>query len=147
MRRLLPLLGSIAILACDSGVSGRYALVSVDGEALPYSFELFGTLIVTSGTLIMGDSTFEYTIAASDPAGNDESWSESGTFTLGESSVLCMTTEEVQPPPPPRPGDTVSSMVPLTDARTARPEPDSTTHCGQVWSGEEIGLGGWVFRR
>jgi hypothetical protein len=63
MRRFLPLLASLAVLGCGADVSGTYALVSVDGQDLPYSFELFGTVIVTSGTLTLRDSTFEVTIS------------------------------------------------------------------------------------
>ena len=90
MRRLLPLLAAMAVLACGAGVSGTYDLVSVNGEELPFSAEFFGTITFTSGSLALtSDSTFTATLLTSYGAdGDPEPLNISGTFTLDESNVI-----------------------------------------------------------
>ena len=108
--RLIPLFTIVALLACGAGVDGTYALVSWDGEELPYSFELFGTVTVVSGELTLSDSIYELNFVQAE---NDSS-GERGTFTLDESNTLCLTSTESwpsdppPPPPPPPPSDTVA---------------------------------------
>ena len=93
MRRLLPLLAAMAVFACDTGVSGTYDLVSWDGEELPFTFELFGTVTITSGSLTLSDSTFTATLTSYDGVDGDPEtfFYESGTFTLDESNVIHFT--------------------------------------------------------
>jgi hypothetical protein len=64
MRRFIPLLASLTVPSCDPDVSGTYALMSVDGQELPSRFELFGTVIVTSGAPTLRDSIVEFAITA-----------------------------------------------------------------------------------
>ena len=90
MRRLLPLLAAMAVLACDTGVSGTYDLVTIDDQELPFSFELFGTVTITSGSLTLSDSTYTYTMTSYQ--GDDpETFNESGTITLDESNIIHFT--------------------------------------------------------
>jgi hypothetical protein len=143
MRRLLPLLVSLPLLGCDADVSGTYTLVSVDGQELPYSFELFGTVTITSGALTLSDSVFSLTSTGVSGRDRDsESWTESGTFTLGDANIICFTTDASSPapppPPPPPPGDTASSTAPAVVARPPRPEPESTSECIGRWDGDQI---------
>lgn len=49
------------MLSCNASVSGTHAFVSLDGEELPHTFDLFGTVTITSGALTLMDSTFEFT--------------------------------------------------------------------------------------
>jgi hypothetical protein len=150
-RRLLPLLASLPVLGCDADVSGTYALVSIDGEELPFSFELFGTVTITSGALSLSDSTYEFTMAfAEGHPGMD-----SGTFTLGESNIIYFTSDApgAPPPPPPplRPGDTVSSLTPPVDAGAARTESEGSSPVEGRWDGDQITIyddeSTFVFRR
>ena len=91
MRRLLPLLAAMSVLACDTGVSGTYDLVSVNGEELPFTFEIFGPATITSGSLTLSDSTFTATLTIYDGDGDSEPFNLSGTFTLDESNVIHFT--------------------------------------------------------
>lgn len=156
IRRTFPLLATLAVAGCGADVSGTYALVGIDGQDLPYTFELFGTVtVITSGALALGDSTYEFTSTGSDPDGGDESWSESGTYTLDESNIICFTRDPSSssppPPPPPVPGDTIPSMAPSADARPPRSEAESTTECTGRWDGDQVtitaGGGSVVLRR
>jgi hypothetical protein len=145
MRRLLLLLACLTVLGCDADISGTYALVSIDGQDLPYNFALFRSVtVITSGALDLSDSTFEFTTTASDSDGGDESWSESGIFTLGDSNIICFTylasSPSPPPPPPPPPGDTVPSMASAVEARAPRREPESTTECVGRWDGDQIAI-------
>ncbi len=91
MRRLLPFLAAMSVLACDTGVSGIYDLVSVNGEELPFTFEIFGPATITSGSLTLSDSTFTATLTSYDGDGDPETFNLSGTFTLDESNVIHFT--------------------------------------------------------
>ena len=90
MRRLLPLLAAMAVLACDAGVSGTYDLVTINDQELPFTYELSGTVTITSGSLTLSDST--YTITMSYEGDEDpEMFNESGTITLDESNIIHFT--------------------------------------------------------
>ncbi len=92
MRRLLPLLAAMAILACGAAVSGTYHLVSISGTELPATIEFFGTHTFTSGSLTLtSDSTFTYTGTFHEADGDPETENASGTFTLDESNVIHFT--------------------------------------------------------
>ena len=116
MRRLLPLLAAMAVFACDTGVSGTYDLVSVNGEELPFTYELFGTVVaITSGSLTLSDSTFTATVIGDgdpDSFGDEETATLSGTFTLDESNVIHFTpgpeSEDDFPPEGTLDGDQIS---------------------------------------
>ena len=88
MRRLLPLLAAMSVLACDTGVSGTYDLVTINDQELPFTFELFGTVTITSGSLTLSDSTFTATLTSYD--GDGDTFNE-GTFTLDESNIIHFT--------------------------------------------------------
>ena len=89
MRRLLPLLAAVSVIACDTGVSGTYDLVSASGEELPFSV---GTFTLTSGSLALtSDSTFAVTMTGYFGDGDPETGNDSGTFTLDESNVIHFT--------------------------------------------------------
>lgn len=83
MRRLVPPLAVLAALACEAGVSGTCDLVSIDDQALPFTFELFGTVTVTSGAPTLSDSTYELAFRVSYGDGDLERLTETGTFPLG----------------------------------------------------------------
>ena len=109
MRRLLPLLAAVSVIACDTGVSGTYDLVSVGGEELPFSV---GTFTLTSGSLsLTSDSTFAATLTGYFGDGDPEPENDSGTFTLDESNVIHFT-----------PG----------------PESDDMTRTEGMWDGDQI---------
>ena len=109
MRRLLPLLAAMSVLACDTGVSGTYDLVSVNGEELPFSV---GTFTITSGSLALtSDSTFTSTVRTHEGDADPETENNSGTFTLDESNVIHFT-----------PG----------------PESDDMTRTEGMWDGDQI---------
>ena len=91
MRRLLPLLAAIAVLACDAGVSGTYDLVTINDQELPATREFFGTVTITSGSLTLSDSTYTFTIMAYEGDGDPETFTESGTTTLDESNIIHFT--------------------------------------------------------
>ena len=88
MRRLLPFLAAMSVLACDTGVSGTYDLVTINDQELPFTFELFGPVTITSGSLTLSDSTFTATLTSYDGDGDNES---SGTITLDESNIIHFT--------------------------------------------------------
>ncbi len=89
MRRLLPFLAAMSVLACDTGVSGTYDLVSLNGEELPFSV---GTFTLTSGSLALtSDSTFAVTLTGYFGDGDPETENDSGTFTLDVSNVIHFT--------------------------------------------------------
>ena len=92
MRRILPLLAVIAVLACGAALSGTYNLVSINAMELPATIEIFGTGTVTSGSLTLtSDSTFTATVTAHEGDGDLETFNYSGTFTLDESNVIHFT--------------------------------------------------------
>ena len=96
MRRLLPLLAAMAVLACGAALSGNCHLVSVSGAELPapIEFETFGTTTIThtSGSLTLtSDSTFTSTLTFHEGDGDPETGRISGTFTLDESNVIHFT--------------------------------------------------------
>ena len=91
MRRLLPLLAAMAVLACGAGVSGNYDLVSISDQELPATVEFFGTETVWSGSLTLSDSTYTVTATVSKGDGDPETENASGTFTLDESNVIHFT--------------------------------------------------------
>ena len=92
MRRILPLLAAMAVLACGAGVSGTYHLVSISDTELPAADPLFPTNTVTSGSLTLtSDSTFTFTVTSHEADGDPATESESGTFTLDESNVIYFT--------------------------------------------------------
>ncbi len=92
MRRLFPLLATIAVLACGAAVSGTYHLVSINGTELPATDPLFPTYTVTSGSLTLtSDSTFTSTVTFHEADGDPETDNDSGTFTLDESNVIHFT--------------------------------------------------------
>ena len=92
MRRILPLLAAMAVLACGAAVSGTYHLVSIGGTELPATDPLFPTSTVTSGSLTLtSDSTFTFTVTSHEADGGPETESESGTFTLDETNVIHFT--------------------------------------------------------
>ena len=138
MRRLLPLLAPLAVLGCDAEPSGTYALVSIDGQELPVSFELFGTVTITSGALTLSDSTYEFTMTLSD----GDPGVDSGTFTLGESNIIYFTSTAPRTPPPPppplMPGDTVSSSAPPVNPRGAQADSDGFSRFEGRWDGDQI---------
>ena len=89
MRRILPLLAAMAVLACGDAVSGTYQFVSISGTELPAPDPLFPTSTVTSGSLTLtSDSTFTVTVTSYEADGDPETESQSGTFTLDESNVI-----------------------------------------------------------
>ncbi len=90
MRRLLPLLAAMALLACGAAVSGTYHLVSVNDMERPATIWFFGTSTIASASLTLtSDSTFTSTITAHE--GAPETETNSGTFTLDESNVIHFT--------------------------------------------------------
>ena len=91
MRRLLPLLAAMAVLACDAGVSGTYDLVAINDQELPATIEFFGTSTIMSGSLTLSDSTYAVTIMAYEGDGDPETANESGRFTLDESNIIHFT--------------------------------------------------------
>ncbi len=92
MRRLLPLLTAMAVLACGAAASGTYHLVSISGTELPATDPLFPTYTITSGSLTLtSDSTFTLTITSHEADGDPETENASGTFTLDESNVIHFT--------------------------------------------------------
>ncbi len=96
MRRLLPLLAAIAVLACGASLSGNYRLVSVSGADLPapIEFETFGvtTITHTSGALTLtSDSTFVSTLTFFEDDGDPETSTVSGTYTIDEFNVIRFT--------------------------------------------------------
>ena len=112
MRRILPLLAAMAVLACGAAVSGTYHLVSIGGTELPATDPLFPTYTITSGSLTLtSDSTFTLTITSHEADGDPETESESGTFTLDESNVIHL---------------------------TPRPESDDMTRTEGTWDGDQI---------
>ncbi len=86
MRRLLPLLAAMSVLACGAGVSGTFDLVSISDQELPATIEFFGTETVWSASLTLSDSTYTLTATVSEETEND-----SGAFTLDESNVIHFT--------------------------------------------------------
>ncbi len=92
MRRLIPLLAAMSVLACGDTVSGTYHLVSISGTELPATHPLFPTKTVISGSLTLtSDSTFTFTVTSHEADGAPETESASGTFTLDESNVIHFT--------------------------------------------------------
>ena len=93
MRRLLPLLAAMSVLGCGAGVSGTYDLVTIDDQELPFTFELFGTVTITSGSLTLSDSTFTATLTSYDGVDGDPEtfFYASGTSTLDESNIIHFT--------------------------------------------------------
>ncbi len=91
MRRLLPLLAAVAVLACGAGVSGTYDLVAISDQELPATIEFFGTETVWSGSLTLSDSTYTLTATVSEGDGDRRTENESGAFTLDESNVIHFT--------------------------------------------------------
>ena len=92
MRRLLPLLAAMSVLACEVGVSGTYDLVTIDDQELPFTYEIFSTEItIASGSLTLSDSTFTVTFTSYDGDGDPETENDSGTFTLDESNIIHFT--------------------------------------------------------
>ncbi len=93
MRRLLPFLAAMSVLACDTGVSGTYDLVTINDQELPFTYELFGTVTITSGSLALtSDSTFTATLTNYFGDGDPETLTlSSGTFTLDESNIIHFT--------------------------------------------------------
>ena len=93
MRRLLPFLAAMLVFACDAGVSGTYDLVTINDQELPFTFEIFTTVTITSGSLTLSDSTFTATLTSYDGVDGDPEtfFYESGTFTLDESNVIHFT--------------------------------------------------------
>ena len=140
MLRLIPLVASTVLFGCDAGVTGSYALVSWDGQPLPYSFELFGTVTVASGALTLRDSTYEINFVLAE----GDSMGDRGTFTLDQSNTLCLTSLESwpsgdPPPPPPPPGDrSTPDRTPRADVQQLRPAPEPTPECIAVWQGDRI---------
>jgi len=157
VRRFVPLLASMALLGCEASVSGTYELVSFDGQELPYTFEFWGdSLVLTSSSLTLRDSTFEWATTVLDGDGEGELSTESGTFTLDESNTICFTTlasgpTPPPPPPPPSPVDANSSVPPAPAERASRPPSGSRTECIGRWEGDEITISDaeatGVFRR
>jgi hypothetical protein len=126
--------------------------VSIDGEELPVAWDFFDIAAIASGSLSLSDSTYEYTLTTSDRAGNLESITESGWFTLDDATTICLSSAtSSDPPPPPPPGDTASSFVPPEATRAPRPEPESTLECIGKWDGDQISFADdesiWIFRR
>ncbi len=150
--RGFPLLvAALAMLGCDAGVDGTYALVSIDGQELPYSFELFGTVTVTSGSLVLRDSRYEITMVSAD----DDPVVETGSFIVTSSNVLRFTadpspTPPPPPPPPPLPGDTVARRW-FAPGDSGRREAGSSAPPEARWVGDQLILLSndeeWVFRR
>jgi hypothetical protein len=103
----------MAVFACDAGVSGTYDLVTINDE-LPLTFELFGTVTITSGSLTLSDSTFTTTLTSYDGADGDPEtfFYASGTFTLDESNIIHFTSgpesEDDFPPEGTWDGDQIS---------------------------------------
>ncbi len=91
MRRLLPLLAVMAVLACDAGVSGTYDLVTINDQELPVTGEFFGTITITSGSVTLSDSTYALTLTTYEGDGDPETFNESGTITLDESNIIHFT--------------------------------------------------------
>ncbi len=91
MRRLLPLLAAMSVLACDAGVSGTYDLVTINDQELPFTYELFGTVTITSGSLTLSDSTYTIAIMSYEGDEDPETSNESGTITLDESNIIHFT--------------------------------------------------------
>ncbi len=91
MRRILPLLAAMAVLACGTAVSGTYHLVSISGTELPATVEFFGTHTFTSGSLTLtSDSTFTATYVY-ERDGDPWTENDSGTFTLDEYNMIHFT--------------------------------------------------------
>ena len=112
MRRLLPLLAAMAVVACDAGMSGNYDLVTINDQELPATREFFGTVTITSGSLTLSDSTYAFTIMAYEGDGDPETFIESGTITLDESNIIHFTpgpeSEDDFPSEGTRDGDQIS---------------------------------------
>ena len=121
MRRLLPLLAAMAVFACDAGVSGTYDLVIIDDQELPFTFELFGTVTITSGSLTLSDSTFTATLTSYDGVDGDPEtfFNESGTITLDESNIIHFT------PGPESEGEEPSEGTWDGDQITVRPDDEN----------------------
>ena len=153
MRRLVPILAGLVLLACDAGVSGTYELVSIDGEELPVAWEFFDIVSITAGSLTLSDSTYEYTLTTADRAGNLSSVTEWGTFTRDDANTICFSsaTSSAPPPPPPPPGGTVSSTTPAVESRAPQREAAGSFDCIGTWDGDQITAAEdddtWVFRR
>ncbi len=92
MRRLLPLLAAMSVLACATGLSGTYDLVTINDQELPFTFEIFGPATITSGALTLSDSTYTLTATVSEETEND-----SGAFTLDESNVIHFASDDDEP--------------------------------------------------
>ncbi len=120
MRRLLPLLAAMAVLACGAAVSGTYHLVSISGTELPATIEFFGTVTITSGSLTLSDSTYAFTIMAYEGDGDPETFIESGTITLDESNIIHFT------PGPESEDDTPSEGTWGGDQITVQPDDGDT---------------------
>ena len=111
MRRLLPLLAVMSVLACDAGVSGTYDLVTINDQELPFTFEVLGPATITSGSLTLSDSTFTATLSYD---GDGDTFNE-GTFTLDESNIIHFTSgpesEDDFPPEGTWDGDQISVLA------------------------------------
>ena len=92
MHRLLPLLAAMSVLACDTGVSGTYDLVTINDQELPVTGEFFSTITITSGSVTLSDSTYALTLTTYEGDGDPETFNETGTITLDESNIIHFTT-------------------------------------------------------
>ncbi len=91
MRRLLPLLAAMPVLACGAALSGNYDLVTISDQELPATVEFFDTETVWSALLTLSDSTYALTVTLSEGDGDPETENDSGAFTLDESNVIHFT--------------------------------------------------------
>ncbi len=120
MRRLLPLLAAMAVLACGAGVSGTYDLVAISDQELPATIEFFGTSTIMSGSLTLSDSTYAFTIVSYEGDGDPETFNESGTTMLDESNIIHFT------PGPESEDDTPSEGTWDGDQITVQPDDENT---------------------
>lgn len=106
MRSLIPLaLASVVLIACEDsfspeGVSGTYALVSVNGTALPFSETetqdgITVTVEISAGSLtLVANSTYTFSATFSVEGGGisfASTETDSGTFTLVEPATIRFT--------------------------------------------------------
>jgi len=100
MRRLAPFAVAILFAACDTpftpeAVAGTYRLVSISGNALPYTLTDSGTTYtITDGSIILTEaSTFTWTTTVTaTESGSTSTFTDSstGTYTLADPSTITL---------------------------------------------------------
>ena len=89
MSRVLLLVLGIGLVACSTAPVGTYEAVTVNGNALPATFDFFGTGTMISGELVLNsDNTWSGYLTSRDSTGAEMTDKYFGTFAVSDDIVI-----------------------------------------------------------